>query len=160
MPSSNQNGHFWGPGRSGAVVVPVSVKLRIGLCKFCVFAWCRSFCLFFTFSLYMLVDNYVSGSIQLNSHLKVSLKSPVGCIKEIMKEKRNKCNKLLAKQSQAFILVVTCHMSHVKIFFFTFFLFFLSLNFLTKWWSQSVEGLLSTGPNPSSFFRNGVSFIF
>ena len=25
---------------------------------------------------------------------------------------------------------------------------------LTKWWSQSVEGLLSTGPTPSSLFRN------
>ena len=47
---------------------------------------------------------------------------------------------------------VTCHMSHVTchmtcvtchIFFFT------------KRWSLSVEGLLSTGPTPSSFFRTG-----
>ena len=36
---------------------------------------------------------------------------------------------------------VTCHMSRVKCFFFVFF---------TKWWSLSVEGLLSTGPTLSS----------
>ena len=36
---------------------------------------------------------------------------------------------------------VTCHVSHVIIFFF----------FRTIWWSLSVEGLLSTGPTPSSF---------
>ena len=41
---------------------------------------------------------------------------------------------------------VTCHVSHVtcNIFFYFFF---------TKWWSLSVEGLLSTGPTPSSFYR-------
>ena len=38
----------------------------------------------------------------------------------------------------------TCHVSHVN-----FFLFF----FLTKWWILSVEGLLSMGPTPSSFFE-------
>ena len=42
---------------------------------------------------------------------------------------------------------VTCHMSHVT--------FFLLLFFWTKWWSLLVEGLLSTGPTPSSF----VGFI-
>ena len=35
---------------------------------------------------------------------------------------------------------VTCHVSHVMCHF-----------FWTKWWSLSVEGLLSTGPTPSSF---------
>ena len=40
---------------------------------------------------------------------------------------------------------VTCHMSH----FLSFFLFF-----RTKWWSLSLEGLLSTGPTPSSFSRD------
>ena len=44
---------------------------------------------------------------------------------------------------------VTCHMSHVTclmshVMFFCFF-------FLIKWRSLSVEGLLSTGPTPSSF---------
>ena len=42
---------------------------------------------------------------------------------------------------------VTCHMSHVichNIFFY--FIFF----FRTKWWTLSMEGLLSTGPTPSS----------
>ena len=38
---------------------------------------------------------------------------------------------------------VTCHVSHVT--------FFLLLFFCTIWWSLSVEGLLSTGPTPSSF---------
>ena len=40
---------------------------------------------------------------------------------------------------------VTCHMSQVtyhKSYFF----------FFTKWWSLSVEGLLSMGPSPSSFY--------
>ena len=39
-------------------------------------------------------------------------------------------------------------MSHVTYIFFTFF-----FSFLTKCWSKSVEGLLSTGPTPSSFIR-------
>ena len=39
---------------------------------------------------------------------------------------------------------VTCHMSRVTCNF-----FFLLKKF-TKWWSYSVEGLLSTGPTPSS----------
>ena len=44
---------------------------------------------------------------------------------------------------------VTCHVSHVLIFFFT------------KWWSLSVEGLLSTGPTPSSFLNlGGVYYLF
>ena len=30
-------------------------------------------------------------------------------------------------------------------------IFFLSLKKWTKWWSWSVEGLLSTGPTPSSY---------
>ena len=50
---------------------------------------------------------------------------------------------------------VKCHLSHVKIFFFTlkkYWFFFGHKQNLTKWWSWSVEGLLSTGPNPSSFF--------
>ena len=45
---------------------------------------------------------------------------------------------------------VTCHMSRVTCHFF-------SLFFRTKWWSLSVEGLLSTGPTPSSSFIH--SFI-
>jgi hypothetical protein len=49
---------------------------------------------------------------------------------------------------------VTCHVSHV-IFFPSF--------FRTKWWSLSVEGLLSTGPTPSSFsyrcLHNCYSFM-
>ena len=44
---------------------------------------------------------------------------------------------------------VMCHVSHVTIFL-TF--------FLTNWWSLAVEGLLSTGPNPSIFFF--VFFFF
>ena len=40
---------------------------------------------------------------------------------------------------------VTCRVSRVTFFFFFF--------FLTKWWSLSVEGLLSTGPTPSSFLN-------
>ena len=44
---------------------------------------------------------------------------------------------------------VTCHVSNVTWHMFCFFLFF----FLrTKWWSLSVEGLLSAGPTPSSYF--------
>ena len=57
---------------------------------------------------------------------------------------------------------VTCHVSHVIFFFFLFFLFF-----LTKWWSSSVEGLLSTGPTPSSLVmlyilwpRNYLMYIY
>ena len=43
---------------------------------------------------------------------------------------------------------VTCHMSR---FFSRFFLLFFFFSFFqTKWWSLSVEGLLSTGPTPSS----------
>ena len=38
---------------------------------------------------------------------------------------------------------VTCHLSHVT-------LFYSSFLFRTKWWSLLVEGLLSTGPTPSS----------
>ena len=44
---------------------------------------------------------------------------------------------------------VTCHVSrvtcHVSFFLLLFFFFW------TKWWSLLVEGLLSTGPTPSSF---------
>ena len=40
---------------------------------------------------------------------------------------------------------VTCHMSYEIVFFFF---------FLTKWSSSLVEGLLSTGPNLSSFQMN------
>ena len=43
---------------------------------------------------------------------------------------------------------VKCHLSHVK----KKFTFFLSLKNFTKWWSYSVESLLSTGPTPSSFY--------
>ena len=43
---------------------------------------------------------------------------------------------------------VTCHMSH--------FFLYPPKNW-TKWWSQSVEDLLSTGPTPSSFNRAGVA---
>ena len=39
---------------------------------------------------------------------------------------------------------VTCHVSHFFLFIFLFFIFFLNF-FLAKWWSLSVEGLLSTG---------------
>ena len=40
---------------------------------------------------------------------------------------------------------VTCHVSHVTSHIFFFF-------FRTKWWTLSVEGLLSTGPTPSSLY--------
>ena len=40
---------------------------------------------------------------------------------------------------------VTCQVSLFSSSFFSFLLF------LTKWWSLSGEGLLSTGPTPSSF---------
>ena len=43
--------------------------------------------------------------------------------------------------------VMTCHVSRVTCNFFS---FFLLLFFRTKWWSLLVEGLLSTGPTPSS----------
>ena len=59
---------------------------------------------------------------------------------------------------------VTCHMSHVSCHVsgvmcqvscvrchVSLFSFFFSSSFLTKWWSLSGEGLLSTGPTPSSF---------
>ena len=39
---------------------------------------------------------------------------------------------------------VTCHMSHVTCL--------MSIFFVLKWWSLLVEGLLSTGPTPSSLF--------
>ena len=39
---------------------------------------------------------------------------------------------------------VTCNMSHVTFF-------------LNKWWSYSVEGLLSMGPTPSSFVEDKIS---
>ena len=45
---------------------------------------------------------------------------------------------------------VTCHMSRATCHFFFFFFFW------TKRWSLSVEGLLSTGPTPSSFIRSGI----
>ena len=58
---------------------------------------------------------------------------------------------------------VTCHMSNVIFFliYFFFFFFFLSffLSFRTKWRSLSGEGLLSTGPTPSSFIRSQASFV-
>ena len=44
---------------------------------------------------------------------------------------------------------VTCHMS----------LFFYSFS-LTKWWSFLVEGLLSTGPTPSSFQKKYCDLLF
>ena len=52
---------------------------------------------------------------------------------------------------------VTCHVSHVtchvsQLFFvFVFLSFFFIEKKLKKWWSLSVEGLLSTGPTPSSY---------
>ena len=46
------------------------------------------------------------------------------------------------------VLPVTCHLSHVI------FLFVYPLKNWTKWWSWTVEGLLSTVPTPSSFFNN------
>ena len=46
---------------------------------------------------------------------------------------------------------VTCHMSHVFLFLFLlFFVFFYPTKNMPKWWSQLVEGLISTGPTPSS----------
>ena len=42
---------------------------------------------------------------------------------------------------------VTCHMSCVTSQVSSVIIFFL----LKKWWNQSVEGLLSTGPTPSNF---------
>ena len=53
---------------------------------------------------------------------------------------------------------VTCHVSPVKCNFFCFFeiliiflfFFFFVKNIWTTWWNQSVEGLLSTEPTPSS----------
>ena len=52
------------------------------------------------------------------------------------------------------ISCVTCHMSPVtcpisNVTFFSF--FFITKLCWTRWWSQSVEGLLSTGSTPSSF---------
>ena len=41
---------------------------------------------------------------------------------------------------------VTCHLSPVTCNFFLYIIFLLK-----RWWSSSVEGLLSTGPTPSSF---------
>ena len=46
---------------------------------------------------------------------------------------------------------VTCHMSGVT--------FFSSSFFLTKWWSLSVEGLLLTGPTPSSLLSTAVPVV-
>ena len=56
----------------------------------------------------------------------------------------------------------TCHVSHVtchvsRVTCHNFFLFFFSFFFRTKWWSLSVEGLLSTGPTPSSF--NSITIL-
>ena len=47
---------------------------------------------------------------------------------------------------------VTCHMSRVTCHMSPFFFF------LTKWWSLLVEGLLSTGPTPSSFLQGSPWF--
>ena len=46
---------------------------------------------------------------------------------------------------------VTCHVSHVIYIHFLFF-------FRTKWWALLVEGLLSTGPTPSSYLVQGDLF--
>ena len=46
---------------------------------------------------------------------------------------------------------VTCQVSRVTCNFIIIILFF-----LTQWWSLSGEGLLSTGPTPSSFHISGV----
>ena len=52
---------------------------------------------------------------------------------------------------------VTCHVSRVMCHnFFSLFLLF----FRTMWWSLSVEGLLSTGPTPSSYTAIQVSRKF
>ena len=48
------------------------------------------------------------------------------------------CHRVMCHMSSCHVSHVTCHISQ---FFF----------FLTKRWSLSVEGLLSTGPTPSSF---------
>ena len=45
---------------------------------------------------------------------------------------------------------VTCHMSHY--YYYLLFIYF----FRTKWWSLSVEGLLSTGPTTPSFLTDSV----
>ena len=50
---------------------------------------------------------------------------------------------------------VICHMSHVMCHMSQ--LFFCCCFFWTKWWSLAGEGLLSTGPTPSSFKRPGVA---
>ena len=47
---------------------------------------------------------------------------------------------------------VTCHMSRVTCHMSQFYLFIFFFS-RTKWWSLSVEGLLSTGPTPSSFIN-------
>ena len=49
------------------------------------------------------------------------------------------------------VFCVTCYMSGVTCHF------FFSSFFRTKWWSLSVEGLLSTGPTPSSSLINKVT---
>ena len=46
---------------------------------------------------------------------------------------------------------VTCHVSHVMCH--TSFYLFIFIFLRTKWWSLSVEGLLSTGLTPSSFYN-------
>ena len=46
---------------------------------------------------------------------------------------------------------VTSHVSCVTCYLSTVFIFFFSP---TNWWNYLVEGLLSTWPNPSSFFAN------
>ena len=48
---------------------------------------------------------------------------------------------------------VTCHMSHVTCHMSLFFLFF-----WTKKWSLLVEGLLLTGPTPSSFLLDSIVY--
>ena len=60
------------------------------------------------------------------------------------------------------VLHVTCHVSPVIVIFYFLFIkkkiiitTFLMKKF-TKWWSQSVEGLLSKGPTPSSFIHKWI----
>ena len=49
---------------------------------------------------------------------------------------------------------VTCHVSHIYIYIYWF------IYFWTKRWSLLVEGLLSTGPTPSSFYLSMVLLKF
>ena len=58
---------------------------------------------------------------------------------------------------------VICHLTHVKQFFLKHLIKKIYINILfkkwTKWQSQSVEGLLPTGPTPSSLMRQYVQYI-